>query len=110
MSTPIKYDDGETIVELGDHVMVRLFLFLKRPGRISYIPGISPLHREMEPDGVRLVGVSFRSGSAGGFWVESSDSRLIKTVKFVARDSSPVQPLLLKRIGPAIDFTVGEIL
>lgn len=85
---PIRYANGQDDVCLGDRVRVRLFLILHRTGRVSYIPGISPLHGEMEHDGIRLVGITFDDGGAGGFWVDPSTARLIKTVRFLGRDRS----------------------
>jgi hypothetical protein len=67
---------------------VRLFLILHRPARVSYVPGICPRYREMQHDGIRLVGVTFDDGGSGGFWVEPSTALLIKTVTFLGRDGS----------------------
>jgi len=90
----IRYGKCHTEVRLGDRVNTRLFLFLRRTGRVVYVPGISQPHEEMEHDGIRLIGVKFDKGGFGGFWVESSDSTVIKTVTFLRRDNSPVEETL----------------
>ena len=89
----IRYGNGQNEVLIGDRVRVRLFLILHRTARVSYVPGISPLHREMEHDGIRLVGVTFDDGGSAGFWVEPSTALLIKTVKFLGCDDSPAPEL-----------------
>jgi hypothetical protein len=90
---PVRYCPGDREVKLVDRVTARVFFFIKKSGRVSYIPGVSDLHPEMEHDGIRLVGISFSGGGAGGFWVDSSSGRLEKRVRFVSRDSSPFPPL-----------------
>lgn len=90
---PITYSDGKTVVQLGDRVKARMFFVMKRAGRVSYVPGVSPVHAEMEHDGIRLVGVNFDGGGSGGFWVDPSTSAVVKSVTLVARDSSPMAGL-----------------
>jgi hypothetical protein len=90
---PVVYGQGGEVVQIGDIVNVRIFLFIKRKGRVVYIPGISPLNCEMEHDGVRLVGVNFSDGGSGGFWVDPTNATLTKTVTFLARDTSPAGEL-----------------
>ena len=89
----IRYSKGNMDVLLGDRVSARVFLLINRSGRVVYIPGVSLLHKEMEHDGIRLVGIKFDDGGFGGFWVDPSNSTLIKSVKFVARDGSPIEEL-----------------
>jgi hypothetical protein len=84
----IVYPNGVTPVQLGDHVRVRLFLFIRKTGRITYLPGISPLHREMEHNGIRNVGITFDDGGAGGFYFDPDTMILSKAVTFLGRDSS----------------------
>lgn len=87
---PINYADGVTAVQIGDRVQVRIFLFLKKFGRVVYVPGISASHPEMEHDGIKLVGINFETGGSGGFWADLTTGNLIQTVRFIVRDSSPV--------------------
>ena len=89
----IRYIDGKTEVRLGDRVQARVFLFFKRAGRVVYVPGVSKLHREMEHDGVRLVGINFARGGSGGFWINPKTSILTKTVTFLSRDHLPIDNL-----------------
>ena len=89
---PIYYTEG-TEVTLGDRVAVRLFLFMGRIGRVSYVPGISPLHREMEHHGIRQIGIVFDDGGAGGFAISSVDCKVVKSVTFLCRDNSAVAEL-----------------
>ena len=84
---PIRYSDG-TQVQMGDCVETRIFLFMKRTGRVVYLPGLSQPHPKMEHDGVRRVGVKFDDGGFGGFWIEPSTSVVIKTIKFINRNST----------------------
>lgn len=93
MTQTIKYSDGKNDVRIGDHVKTRIFLFLTRTGRVTHIPGISALHQQMEHDGIRMVGVKFDEGGFGGFWVDPENDCLIKTVTFLERDNSGVDPL-----------------
>jgi hypothetical protein len=92
-SQSVTYCDGQTVVRLGDRVKVRLFLFLKRFGRVSYVPGVSPIHKEMEHDGIQLIGVNFEDGGSGGFWVDPTTLVVVKTVTFLGRDDSSVDEL-----------------
>ncbi len=93
MQSPITYSDRANVVQIGDRVRVRLFLILRRTGRISYLPGVSPLHREMEHDGIRNVGITFDKGGAGGFWFDPDTLMLSKAVMFLGRDNSPAPGL-----------------
>ena len=89
----IVYSGGVNPVQLGDRVRVRLFLFIRKTGRIAYLPGVSPLHREMEHDGIRNVGITFDDGGAGGFFFDLDTMILSKAVTFLRRDSSPAPQL-----------------
>ena len=89
----IIYSGGVNPVQLGDRVRVRLFFFIRKTGRIAYLPGISPLHREMEHDGIQNIGINFDGGGAGGFYFDPGTMVLSKAITLLGRDSSPVPPL-----------------
>lgn len=82
----IRYLTGEP-VEFGDHVSYRSMLFWWRwkPGRLSYLPGLSEVHPEMEHDGLTWVGVSGIDGTFRGVLVDPSSKRLQKSLRFVRR-------------------------
>ena len=62
---PVRYHGSERTVELGDRVTVRC-LFRRRPGAVNYVPGISPVHDEMEHGALHWVGIAFDRGTFTG--------------------------------------------
>jgi hypothetical protein len=84
----VTYYNTETQVLVGDHIEFKIWVALWRgwqPGRVHYVPGISPKNPELERDGMLWVSVhSARDGQAG-IWVEPSRHQLRKTVRFVRR-------------------------
>jgi hypothetical protein len=88
----IVYPRCGTEVLLGDHVLYRsqLFWWRWKRGRISYVPGVSALHPEMEHSGLTWVGVSGNDGTFRGILVEPDVGRIQRTVRFEARsDGTP---------------------
>jgi hypothetical protein len=85
--TLIRYANSAETVELGDHVTYRsmLFWWKWKPGRVSYIPGVSPRHPEMEHDGLTWVGIAGADGTYHPILVEPDSSLLQKTVRFTRR-------------------------
>ncbi len=83
----IRYHNTDIKVELGDYVEYQpMFLFWKlKPGRISYVPGISKPHSHMEYDEVSLVGINGEDGTFRGIWVDPQTHVLKKTVRFLSR-------------------------
>lgn len=55
---PIKYFGSQDQVCLGDRVFVRYWLFFKGHGTVTYVPGVSPLKRALERDGLAWVRAS----------------------------------------------------
>ena len=54
---PVCYHGTETPVLVGDHVKFKIGLFFWlgwQPGRIRYVPGISPKNDELEHNGLTL--------------------------------------------------------
>jgi hypothetical protein len=53
MGSGIFYSGTKDEVQLGDRVMIKRWLRKPLLGRVCYIPGISPKHRELEYEDVR---------------------------------------------------------
>jgi hypothetical protein len=85
------YANGEAVME-GDHVSYKSMLFWRgwKPGRISYVPGVSQPHPEMEHDGLTWVGVSGDNGTFRGVLVDPDTHTIAESVKFLRRsDGTP---------------------
>lgn len=82
----IRYADGETVM-LGDHVSYKSMLFWRgwKPGRVSYVPGVSPLHPEMEHGGLTWLGVSGDDGTFRGIVIHPQSAVVEDSVRFVKR-------------------------
>ena len=82
----IRYADNQ-IVMLGDHVSYRSLLFWRgwKSGRISYVPGVSKPHPEMEHNGLTWVGVSGADGRFRGVVVDPQTGVIKDSVEFVQR-------------------------
>lgn len=82
----IRYDSGDE-AQFGDFVMYRSTLLWWRwkPGRLSYLPGTSNPHPEMEHDGLSWVGVSGTDGTFRGVLVEPETSKIRRGVTFTRR-------------------------
>jgi hypothetical protein len=85
----ITYKDRRTEVRLGDRVETRIF-FRKHRGRVAYLPGVSPLNRAMERDGLRWVGVRLDEGGFVSAAVDPEQHFLIGKLTFLARDETAV--------------------
>ena len=83
---PVLYADGVTRVLLGDEVIHKGWIF-KRRGRVTYVPGISRKHGEMEHHGLTWVGISREKGGSVGCIVDPDTSKLRRNVVFVQRSS-----------------------
>ncbi len=59
---PIRYFGTKEAVALGDRVYIRYWLFFSGLGTVTYVPGISPLKRELERDGLAWVRVKLDKG------------------------------------------------
>jgi hypothetical protein len=90
---PIYYSDGTTRVMLGDHVSVRTFVFFRSEGRVSYVPGISKRNRNMESNGLCLIGISHENGLFRGVWVDPDTLKLGTKYRFEKRSSEPVDEM-----------------
>lgn len=81
------YAGTGTDVQLGDHVSYRsqLLWWRWKNGRVSYLPGVSKRHAEMEHNGLAWVGVSGIDGTFRGILVEPGTGSLQPSVRFSAR-------------------------
>ena len=59
---PIRYFNSDETVSLGDRVFIRYWLFFSGSGTVTYVPGISPLKRELERDGLAWVRAKLDKG------------------------------------------------
>jgi hypothetical protein len=59
---PILYFGTQEAVAPGDRVFVRYWLFFSGFGTVTYVPGISPLKRELERDGLAWVRAKLDKG------------------------------------------------
>ena len=94
----VLYADGATQVMLGDHVSGR-DLFLRKAGRVVYVPGVSKRNREFEHGGLTWVGIRFEGGSMTGALVDPESNQLKSGVRFHSRGTSVVS-----EIGPHEDL------
>lgn len=79
-----KYFTGE-VIQFGDVVEEKGFLFIKpKRGHVSYIPGISKPHPEMENE----IGISYINGQFTGFFVDPENKVLRKSIRLVERSNS----------------------
>ena len=87
MEKIIKYFDSEIEVKEGDHVLYKgiLIRWKWKPGRISYVPGVSKYHPEMEHNRLCWVGVSGDDGTFRGILVDPETYQIQKTIKYVER-------------------------
>lgn len=92
MSRTVTYPDRVSPVQLGDHVEVRIF-WRKRRGRVVYVPGLSPVNREMERDGLTWVGIRLDEGGFVSSVVDPEGLYLRKYARLLERDPQGFSPL-----------------
>ena len=84
----VAYFNSQAEVLVGDHVEFKVWTSFWRgwqPGRVRYVPGISPKNPELEHDGMCWVSVHALECGQLGVWVEPSNRQLRKTVRFIRR-------------------------
>jgi hypothetical protein len=86
----VRYFDGNTDVQLGDCVALRV-LFRKRAGRVVYVPGVSAFNSEFEYNGMKWVGIRLDDRSLVATPILTKTGDLKKKIKFIERDSSPFE-------------------
>src|SRR5262249_39067351 len=85
-SSVIRYYGSETEVQPGDQVETRVW-FVRRKGRIVYVPGVSRFNSEFEFNGLKWVAI--RSGDMLiGSIVDPRSGALKSRVRFIKRDDS----------------------
>lgn len=90
---PARYHAGDDGIELGDRVEYRGW-FRRRQGVVSYVPGISAPHPEMEHGGLCWVGVAYDDGTFTGILVDPATGRTRKGLVLIRRgDGDEVPPL-----------------
>jgi hypothetical protein len=85
---PVCYHGTKTSVLVGDHVEFKIGLFFWRgwqPGRVHYVPGISPKNDELEYNGLTWVAIHDARGGQSGHVVLPETNQLRKTVRYVRR-------------------------
>lgn len=80
----VYYYDGSERVLLGDYVTSRI-VFKRRPGRVVYLPGVSPFNLEFQHDNLTWVGVHTEDGYLVGSLIDPETHRLQKKVRLVRR-------------------------
>ena len=83
----IHYADGTTAVAEGDIVEYRSLRFWRgwQQGHVSYVPGISPPHPQMEHHDIRTLGVSGVDGTFRGIYIEPETNQALPSIRFVSR-------------------------
>lgn len=95
----MRYADGITEIGLGDLVEVKRLLRKPETGTVCYVPGASPIHKDMEAGDVRFWSVRLESGR---LWTRIYENGRLapKAVRFVSRgvgsshDLAPDEELL----------------
>jgi hypothetical protein len=84
----VTYHNTQTEVLVGDHVETKTGLFFWRgwkPGRVYYVPGISPKNAELEHNGLTWVAIHDARQCQSGHIVLPDTKSLKKNVRFVSR-------------------------
>jgi hypothetical protein len=81
----IKYFGSNVELAIGDYVQVKGLLWGKRDGRIAYVPGISPAHKEFDTEECTHVGIRIGNGDVMGFPIFPGQTQVGKRVQFVKR-------------------------
>jgi len=90
---PVRYHEGNVTTQLGDRIELR-GLFRRRKGIVNYVPGISPVHDEMEHNALHWVGIVFDNGIFTGVLVDPDTGCTLKRLVFVERGSvDSIEPL-----------------
>lgn len=84
----VTYHGAQVPVLVGDHVEFKLGLFFWRgwqPGRVQYVPGLSPKNPELEFNGLTWVAIHDARGGQSAHVVLPESAQLRKNVRFVSR-------------------------
>lgn len=72
-------------VRLGDHVCIRRLFWRKETGTVCYIPGISPIHAELEYDDVRQWAIRTDNGNVYAILYDPQNFPPPKNISLLAR-------------------------
>lgn len=86
---PVRYYGTDQEVRIGDLVSVKFWLFRKCVGRITYVPGVSDLKRELERDGLAWIRMKAEDGTVIDSVVV--DGSLGRGVQLLARSGASEQ-------------------
>lgn len=93
MGSRMYYAGTETEVRLGDRVRLRRWLRRDLDAVVCYIPGLSPKHRELEYEDVRLWAVRASNGCLYPILYDPEHFQPPKRVVFLERgDVEPLDP------------------
>ena len=85
---PVTYYESEIPVLVGDYVEFKIgLLFWKgwQPGRVYYVPGISPPNSDLESDDLSWVSIHDSRNAQVGIVVDPTMRCLRRTVRFIRR-------------------------
>jgi hypothetical protein len=87
---PVNYFNSEIDVQIGDYIEFKSWIYFWKgwmPGRVYYVPGISPKRSEMEFGGLTWVSVHHGKDDRErtGVVVDPETQQLWRTVRFVKR-------------------------
>ena len=83
----IRYAEGDVEIRLGDHVTYKPMYFWRegKPGRVTYVPGLSPATPAMENDGLYWIGMAGDDGTYRRGQVDPLTLRVQPTIQFQRR-------------------------
>jgi len=79
------YAGTQTRLLLGDRVRVKRMLRRSRIGTVCYVPGVSPVHPEMEYGGLRFWAVELDDRTVLSWPVVPGSAEVIDSVEFLER-------------------------
>lgn len=92
-SSKLVYDGTNIDVRLGDRVQWRGWFWRKKRGYVSYLPGISPPHSELEYDDVRQWAMTDENGTVWPILYDPEHFPPPKDIVFLGRGTErPIQP------------------
>jgi hypothetical protein len=93
LASRLFYHQTQTEVRLGDRVRIRRWLRRAREGTVCYLPGISPLHEELEYDDVKQWAIRTDDGAVYPILYDPERFQPPKHISFLARsDDAGLQP------------------
>lgn len=87
-SSGLRYYGTGDEVRLGDFVEVRGWLCLKYRGHVSYIPGISEIHPDLQFDDVRQWAITAENGNVYPILYDPEHFQPPKSIRLVRRGSA----------------------